>query len=118
MEDLAHLYLIESTNSIIIRMSFSVSNNHYYYYRYCGCPVRACVCDAHTHTQQHSTIRQTDSFRESGPVLIELIDKRNLFSRWLRSGRNSDRQRYVAQRRTVARAVKRAKRSGCKRRQS
>ena len=39
--------------------------------------------------------RQPDWFRESGPVLSELIDKRNLlFSRWLRSRRNSDRQRY------------------------
>ena len=33
-----------------------------------------------------------------------------LFRRWLRSGsRNSDRQKYVAQRKTVAGAVKRAK---------
>ena len=32
-----------------------------------------------------------------------------LFRRWLRSGRNSDRQKYVVQRKSVAGAVKRAK---------
>ena len=56
------------------------------------------------------TRRQPDWFKESASVLKELIEKRNmLFGKWLRSGRISDRQRYVAQRRVVAGAVKRAK---------
>ena len=39
-----------------------------------------------------------------------LIEERNdLFGRWLRSGRNSDRQRYVAQWRKAAAVVKKAK---------
>ena len=43
-------------------------------------------------------------------LLKELIDRRNLlFQRWLRSGRNSDRQRYILQRREVTKAVKKAK---------
>ena len=54
--------------------------------------------------------RQPDWFKENAPVLKELIDKKNLlFGRWLRSGENSDRQRYVAQRRVVAETVKMAK---------
>ena len=54
--------------------------------------------------------KQPDWFKESAPALEGLIKKRNLlFGRWLRSGRNSDRQRYVAQRRVVAGAVKKAK---------
>ena len=54
--------------------------------------------------------RQPDWFKECGPILEELRNKRNmLFGKWLRSGRNSDRQRYIAQRRLVAGAVKRAK---------
>ena len=56
------------------------------------------------------TRRQPDWFNESAPVLKELIDRRNLmFGRWLRSGRNSDRQKYVDQRRVVAKAVRKAK---------
>ncbi len=55
------------------------------------------------------TRRQPDWFRESSLVLKGLIEKRNdLFGRWLKSGRNSDRQRYVAQRRKAAAAVKMA----------
>ena len=54
--------------------------------------------------------RQPDWFKESASVLERCIEKRNmLFRRWLRSGRSSDRQKYVAQRKTVAGAVKRAK---------
>ena len=54
--------------------------------------------------------RQPDWFKESASVLERCIEKRSmLFRRWLRSGRNSDRQKYVAQRKTVAGAVKRAK---------
>ena len=56
------------------------------------------------------TRRQPDWFKESSSVLKGLIEKRNdLFGRWFRSGRNSDRQRYVAQRRKAAAAVKKAK---------
>ncbi len=56
------------------------------------------------------TRRQPDWFKESSLVLKGLAEKRNdLFGRWLRSGRNSDRQRYVAQRRKAAAAVKKAK---------
>ncbi len=57
------------------------------------------------------TRRQPDWFKESSLVLKGLIEKRNddLFGRWLRSGRNSDRQRFVAQRRKAAAAVKKAK---------
>ena len=56
------------------------------------------------------TRRQPHWFNESTPVLKELIDRRNLlFGRWLRSGRNSDRQKYVDQRRVVAKAVRKAK---------
>ena len=40
--------------------------------------------------------RQPDWFKECGPILEEIINKRNmLFGKWLRSGRNSDRQRYI-----------------------
>ena len=53
------------------------------------------------------TRRQPDWFKESSSVLKGLIEKKNdLFGRWLRSGRNSDRQRYVAQQRKAATAVK------------
>ena len=56
------------------------------------------------------TKRQPDWFKESISVLENGIDKRNmLFGRWLRSGKVSDHQRYVAQRRIVAGAVKKAK---------
>ena len=53
---------------------------------------------------------QPDWFKEKGSLLKELIDRRNLlFQRWLRSGQNSDRQRYVLQRREVTKTVKKAK---------
>ena len=53
---------------------------------------------------------QPDWFKEKGYLLKEWIDRRNLlFQRWLRSGRNSDRQRYVLQRREVTKTVKKAK---------
>ena len=56
------------------------------------------------------TRRQPDGFKESSSVLKGLIEKRNdMFGRWLRSGRNSDRQRYIAQQRKAAAAVKKAK---------
>lgn len=56
------------------------------------------------------TRKQPDWFKEKGSLLKELIDRRNLlFQRWLRSGRNSGRQKYVLQRREVTKAVKKAK---------
>ena len=54
--------------------------------------------------------RQPGWFKESEVALKKLIDKRNtLFNIWLRSNHHSDRQRYVAQRREVASAIKHAK---------
>ena len=54
--------------------------------------------------------RQPDWFLESIGQLEELIIKRNtLFATWLRTRCQHDRQRYVNQRREVAREVKRAK---------
>ena len=54
--------------------------------------------------------RQPDWFLESIGELEELIVKRNaLFATWLRTRCQRDRQRYVNQRREVAREVKRAK---------
>jgi hypothetical protein len=48
------------------------------------------------------TRRQPDWFKESSSALKGMIEERNeLFGRWLRSRRNGDRQRYVAQRRKV-----------------
>ena len=42
--------------------------------------------------------KQPDWFKESSVVLSELIEKSNaLFSKWLSSGANCDRQRYVVQ---------------------
>lgn len=56
------------------------------------------------------TRNQPDWFKQKGSLLKELIDRRNLlFQRWVRSGRNSDRQRYVLQRKEVTKAVKKAK---------
>ena len=53
---------------------------------------------------------QPDWFREKGHLLKPQIEKRNLlFHKWLRSRRNSDRQRYMLQRREVLKAVKKAK---------
>ena len=55
-------------------------------------------------------MKQPDWFTESSVVLSELIEKSNaLFSKWLSSGINCDRQRYAVQHRLVASAVKRAK---------
>ena len=54
--------------------------------------------------------RQPDWFRDNITVLQQLITKRNkLFNQWLQTHHHSDRQRYVAQRRAVAKEVKRAK---------
>ena len=54
--------------------------------------------------------RQPDWFLENIGELEELIVKRNaLFATWLRTRCQRDRQRYVNQRREVAREVKRAK---------
>ena len=48
--------------------------------------------------------------KDNASVLKELIECRNmLFGRWLKSGSNGDRQKYVSQRRIVAGAVKLAK---------
>lgn len=61
------------------------------------------------------TRKQPDWFKEQGTLLKELIDRRNLLiQRSLRSGKNSDRQRYVLQRREVTKAVKKV---GYRRRQ-
>ena len=47
--------------------------------------------------------RQPDWFQENVTTLKQLITKRNqLFSQWLKTHHHSDRQRYVAQRRAVA----------------
>ena len=52
------------------------------------------------------TRKQPDWFREKGH--LDLIERSNsLFQRWLWSGKNEDRQRYVVQRREVA--VRKAK---------
>ena len=49
-------------------------------------------------------------FRDSITVLEPMIQKRNmLFAKWLSSHSSKDRQRYVTQRRMVAKEVKRAK---------
>ena len=54
------------------------------------------------------TRKQPDWFREKGH--LDLIERRNsLFQRWLRSGKNEGRQRYVVQRRDMAKAVRKAK---------
>ncbi len=55
------------------------------------------------------TTRQPDWFKESISVLKDGINKRNMLFGRLRSGKVSDHQRYVAQRRIVAGAVKKAK---------
>ena len=56
------------------------------------------------------TRNQPDWFKKKGSLLKELIDRRNwLFQKWLRSGLNSGRQRYVLQRRKVTKAVNKAK---------
>ena len=48
--------------------------------------------------------------KDNDSVLKELTECRNmLFGRWLKSGSNGDRQKYVSQRRIVAGAVKQAK---------
>ena len=56
--------------------------------------IRDTVVDAAEITLGWETRNQPDWFKEKGSLLKELIDRRNLlFQRWLRSGRNSDRQR-------------------------
>ena len=53
--------------------------------------------------------QQPDWFKESAPSLQPLISLRNsLFKRWLHSQCHWDRQQYIAMRRTVASAFKRA----------
>ena len=54
--------------------------------------------------------RQPDWYRDNENVLTASINKRNaLFHKWLSSRKNSDRKRYVVQRRLVAKTVKRVK---------
>ena len=72
--------------------------------------IRGSMVDAAEITLGWETRNQPDWFKEKCSLLKELIHRRNLlFQRWLRSGRNSDRQRYVLQRREVTKAVKKAK---------
>ena len=72
--------------------------------------IRASMVDAAEVTLGWEERKQPDWFKEKGDQLKEQIDKRNkLFQRWLMSGRNGDRQRYVLQRRSVNSAVKKAK---------
>ena len=68
------------------------------------------MVDAAEITLGWETRKQPDWFKEKGPQLKELINRRNLlFQGWLRSRINSDGQRYVLQRREVTKAVKKAK---------
>ena len=54
--------------------------------------------------------RQPDWFRDNASTLQPLLLSHNaLFARWIQSGSYRDRQRYVAMRRSVAQAVKKAK---------
>ena len=54
--------------------------------------------------------KQPDWFSVAESFLRPLIDIQNvLFSRWLSSGRDSDRQKYLSQRRHVASAVRSSK---------
>ena len=72
--------------------------------------IRDGMVDAAEITFGWETKNQPDWFKEKGSLLKELIGRRNLlFQRWLRSTQNSDRQRYVLQRREVTKAVKKAK---------
>ena len=72
--------------------------------------VRDSMVDAAEDTLGWERGMQPDWFREKGHLLKPQIEKRNLlFHKWLRSRRNSDRQRYVLQRREVLKAVKKAK---------
>ena len=72
--------------------------------------IRDGMVDAAEITLGWETKNQPDWFKEKGSLLQELIGRRNLlFQRWLRSRQNSDRQRYVLQRREVTKAVKKAK---------
>ena len=64
--------------------------------------IRDGMVDAAEITLGWETRNQPDWFKEKGSLLKELIDRRNL-------QRNSDRQRYVLQRREVTKAVKKAK---------
>ena len=63
-----------------------------------------------SHTLGYEQRKQPDWFKENEPLLKKIMDKRNnLFSKWVRSNQNSDKQRYVAQRRAVALEIRRAK---------
>ena len=79
--------------------------------------VRDSMVDAAEDTLGWERGMQPDWFREKGHLLKPQIEKRNLlFHKWLRSRRNSDRQRYVLQRREVLKAVKKTRMIGCRRR--
>ena len=68
------------------------------------------MVDAAGSTLGLETRIQSDWFKERDSLLKKLIDRRNLlFQRWLRSGHNSDRQKYVLERREVTKAVKKEK---------
>ena len=72
--------------------------------------IRDGLMNAAETTLGHQKRNQPDWFKENETILRKHIDKRNLlFSKWLRTQHQSDRQRYVAQRRLVASEVKRVK---------
>ena len=72
--------------------------------------IRDSLTESATTILRYDKRRQPDWFQENICTLKELISKHNtLFTKWLRTNHNSDRQRYVLKRRIVAKEVKRAK---------
>ncbi len=72
--------------------------------------IRDAMIDAAESTLGRESRRQPDWFKDKGTLLNKLIEERNgLFQKWLRSGRNSNRQRYVVRRREAMKAVRKAR---------
>ena len=72
--------------------------------------IRDCMLQTWSEMLGRDGRKQPDWFAAAQSSLRPLISKRNaMFSRWLRSGRAVDRQRYLSQKRCVASAVRSSK---------